>query len=126
MESLLITYTDSNNVYTAGQPGIAVSSFSTILSFSGGSLTTYARAEWRAADWSAAGDDEPDDAEPDHGRECDLPVCDHSWSGVRLDGEHVRQHRRHGALDAADRAGKQQPLQLLRSMSGRCGERQFV
>ena len=36
--ALLITYTDSNNVYTAGQPGIAVATFSTILSFSGGSL----------------------------------------------------------------------------------------
>jgi len=35
---LLITYTDSNNVYTAGQPGIAASSFSTILTFSGGVL----------------------------------------------------------------------------------------
>ena len=35
---LLINYTDSNNVYTAGQPGIAVSSFSNILTFSGGAL----------------------------------------------------------------------------------------
>ena len=35
---LLINYTDSSNVYTAGQPGIAVSTFGTILSFSGGSL----------------------------------------------------------------------------------------
>ena len=123
---LLITYTDTNNVYTAGQPGIAVSSFSTILSFSGGALTTYASAECRAADWSAAGDDEPNDAEPDHGRECDLPVCDHSWSGVQFDGEHFQQHRRHGALDAPDRAGKRQQLQLLRSLSGRCGKRQFL
>ncbi|HKW34935.1 MAG TPA: hypothetical protein VJN92_18130, partial [Candidatus Acidoferrum sp.] len=36
--ALLITYTDNNNVYAAGQPGMAVSSFSTILSFSGGNL----------------------------------------------------------------------------------------
>jgi hypothetical protein len=33
-----ITYTDSSNVYTAGQPGIAAATFSTILSFSGGAL----------------------------------------------------------------------------------------
>src|SRR5260370_39878374 len=33
---LLITYTDSSNVYTAGQPRMAGSSFSTILSFSRG------------------------------------------------------------------------------------------
>ena len=38
--SLLISYTDNNNVYTAGQPGIAAASFSTILSFSGGALST--------------------------------------------------------------------------------------
>jgi hypothetical protein len=36
--SLLITYTDTNNVYTAGQPGIAVANFSSILTFSGGVL----------------------------------------------------------------------------------------
>ena len=92
---LLITYTDSNNVYTAGQPGIAAA---TSIQHHSHLLrrrsSTYARAEWRAADWGAAGGDEPDDAEPDHGRECDLPVCDHSWSGVRLDGEHVQHHRR--------------------------------
>jgi hypothetical protein len=35
---LLITYTDSNNVYTKGQPGIAAATFSYILSFSGGIL----------------------------------------------------------------------------------------
>ena len=35
---VLITYTDSNNVYTAGQPGIAAVTFSTILTFSGGVL----------------------------------------------------------------------------------------
>ena len=35
---LLISYTDPNNVYTAGQPGMAVSTFSSILSFSGGAL----------------------------------------------------------------------------------------
>jgi hypothetical protein len=35
---LLITYTDTNNVYTAGQPGIAASTFSGILTFSGGVL----------------------------------------------------------------------------------------
>ncbi len=35
---LLITYTDTNNVYTSGQPGIAAASFSTILTFSGGTL----------------------------------------------------------------------------------------
>jgi hypothetical protein len=35
---LLINYTDSSNVYTAGQPGIAVSTFGMILSFSGGAL----------------------------------------------------------------------------------------
>ena len=35
---LLISYTDTNNVYTAGQPGIAASTFSYILSFSGGVL----------------------------------------------------------------------------------------
>jgi hypothetical protein len=35
---LLITYTDSNNVYTAGQPGIAAAAFSYNLSFSGGGL----------------------------------------------------------------------------------------
>jgi hypothetical protein len=36
--TLVITYTDSNNVYTAGQPGIAAATFSYILSFSGGAL----------------------------------------------------------------------------------------
>jgi hypothetical protein len=35
---LLLTYTDPNNVYTSGQPGIAASTFSTILTFSGGNL----------------------------------------------------------------------------------------
>ena len=35
---LLITYTDSNNIYTAGQPGIAAATFSSILTFSGGAL----------------------------------------------------------------------------------------
>jgi hypothetical protein len=35
---LLISYTDSNNVYTTGQPGIAASAFGLILSFSGGAL----------------------------------------------------------------------------------------
>jgi hypothetical protein len=35
---LLINYTDSSNVYTTGQPGVAASTFSTILSFSGGGL----------------------------------------------------------------------------------------
>jgi hypothetical protein len=35
---LLITYTDTNNVYTAGQPGIAADTFSSILTFSGGVL----------------------------------------------------------------------------------------
>jgi hypothetical protein len=35
---LLITYTDPNNVYTAGQPGVADDTFSTILTFSAGSL----------------------------------------------------------------------------------------
>jgi hypothetical protein len=35
---LLITYTDPNNVYTSGQPGIAASTFGTILTFSGGNL----------------------------------------------------------------------------------------
>ena len=35
---LLISYTDTNNVYTTGQPGIAASTFSYILSFSGGVL----------------------------------------------------------------------------------------
>jgi len=35
---LQITYIDSNNVYTNGQPGIAAATFSTILSFSGGAL----------------------------------------------------------------------------------------
>jgi hypothetical protein len=36
--ALLITYTDPNNVYTSGQPGIAAASFSYILTFSGGNL----------------------------------------------------------------------------------------
>jgi hypothetical protein len=36
--TVLITYTDPNNVYSAGQPGIAAATFSTILSFSGGNL----------------------------------------------------------------------------------------
>src|SRR5208283_4051000 len=36
---LLITYTDSNNIYTAGQPGIAAATFSSILTFSGGALS---------------------------------------------------------------------------------------
>jgi hypothetical protein len=36
--ALLISYTDNSNVYTTGQPGIAVSTFSMILSFSGGAL----------------------------------------------------------------------------------------
>jgi hypothetical protein len=36
--TLAISYTDSNNVYTAGQPGIAAATFSFILSFSGGDL----------------------------------------------------------------------------------------
>ena len=36
--ALLITYTDANNVYTSGQPGIAAATFSTIQSFSGGTL----------------------------------------------------------------------------------------
>ena len=35
---LLITYADTNNVYTAGQPGIAADTFSSILNFSGGVL----------------------------------------------------------------------------------------
>ena len=35
---LLISYTDPNNVYTSGQPGIAVATFSTIQTFSGGNL----------------------------------------------------------------------------------------
>jgi hypothetical protein len=35
---LLISYIDSSNVYTTGQPGIAVSAFGLILSFSGGGL----------------------------------------------------------------------------------------
>ena len=35
---LLISYTDSNNVYTSGQPGIGVATFSYILSFTGGGL----------------------------------------------------------------------------------------
>lgn len=35
---LLITYTDPNNVYTAGQAGIAAATYSTILSFSAGAL----------------------------------------------------------------------------------------
>jgi len=35
---LQITYIDSNNVYTNGQPGIAAATFGTILSFSGGAL----------------------------------------------------------------------------------------
>ena len=35
---LLINYTDSSNVYTTGQPGIAVSTFGMLLSFSGGAL----------------------------------------------------------------------------------------
>jgi len=34
----LITYTDPNNVYTSGQPGIAAATYSTILTFSGGTL----------------------------------------------------------------------------------------
>jgi hypothetical protein len=34
----LISYTDSSNVYTIGQPGIAVSAFGLILTFSGGDL----------------------------------------------------------------------------------------
>jgi hypothetical protein len=37
-DALLITYTDPNNVYTAGQPGIAADTFSSILTFSGGVL----------------------------------------------------------------------------------------
>jgi hypothetical protein len=37
--ALLITYTDPNNVYTSGQPGIAAATFSTILTFSGGALS---------------------------------------------------------------------------------------
>jgi hypothetical protein len=36
--AVLITYTDPNNVYTSGQPGIAAATFSSILSFSGGNL----------------------------------------------------------------------------------------
>src|SRR5260370_6433767 len=36
---LLITYTDPNNVYTAGQPGIAAVTFSTSLTFSGGNVS---------------------------------------------------------------------------------------
>jgi hypothetical protein len=36
--SLLISYTDPGNVYTAGQPGIAISTFANILTFSGGDL----------------------------------------------------------------------------------------
>ena len=35
---LLISYTDSNNVYTTGQPGIADATFANILTFSGGAL----------------------------------------------------------------------------------------
>ena len=35
---VLITYTDPNNVYTSGQPGIAAFGFSSILTFSGGTL----------------------------------------------------------------------------------------
>jgi hypothetical protein len=35
----LIAYTDSNNVYATGQPGIAVATYSLILSFSGGDLS---------------------------------------------------------------------------------------
>ena len=34
----LITYTDTNNVYTSGQPGIAAATFSPIQSFNGGNL----------------------------------------------------------------------------------------
>ena len=37
--ALLISYTDNSNVYTTGQPGIAVSAFGMILSFSGGALS---------------------------------------------------------------------------------------
>ncbi|MGC1450582.1 MAG: hypothetical protein WA830_11135, partial [Candidatus Sulfotelmatobacter sp.] len=36
--AVLITYTDPNNVYTSGQPGIAAAAFSSILTFSGGTL----------------------------------------------------------------------------------------
>jgi hypothetical protein len=36
--ALLITYTDFNNVYIGGQPGIAAATFSSILTFSGGTL----------------------------------------------------------------------------------------
>jgi len=36
--TLLITYTDLNNVYGVGQPGIAAVNFSTILTFTGGNL----------------------------------------------------------------------------------------
>jgi hypothetical protein len=35
----LISYTDVGNTYTSGQPGIAVSNFGLILTFSGGDLT---------------------------------------------------------------------------------------
>jgi hypothetical protein len=35
---VLITYTDPNNVYTTGQPGIAAVEYSSILTFTGGSL----------------------------------------------------------------------------------------
>src|SRR5262249_46622591 len=35
---LLISYTDPGNVYTAGQPAIAISTFANILTFSGGTL----------------------------------------------------------------------------------------
>ncbi len=131
---LMLSYTDSGNVYTAGQPGIAAVVLrrhhgqDTLLH--GRSPCRRARyhaagAEWRAADRSVAVGNEPDDSEPDDERECNVPLCDDRRGRLRVDDERVRLDRKYGAVDAGDWAGGRRQLQLLRALPGQRGECRF-
>ena len=77
-----------------------------------------ARAVQRSADRDARRGHDPDRHQPGHQRERHVPVRDHRRRRLRLDDQHVHDHRRHRPLHDRHRPDERRQLQLLRPLPG--------
>ena len=126
---LALSYTE--NTYTTGQPGIAASVFGgptvKILSFVGGALTgdtkPPVRTNGQPTGVLAAGTSQTSLSLTTD--KCRLPVCHDGGCHLRINAQHVQQHRGDSALDrSVSGLVDGTELQLLRALSRRHGQRQ--